>query len=229
MKELNDLVQNKLNEMAQSGAIEKLVSVQVEKLVADALNDTFRSYSPLSKKLKESLESGLDVDFKDIDYPSYSAIMLGAVQGHIDKYFSKQMHKDLHEQIETILSVPPKVIVLGEIADNIVKLIRNDLDEEDNYLSSIEFELDDKRWGRSLKVTLDNNGIKKEVCNLYLGSQAEATIRINHRHKFNPTCVNDLESSISAYAFKLYAAKTVITGIDNFDGDDHYSEAQCED
>lgn len=69
MKELNELVQKKLNEMAESGAIEKLVSDQVEKLVANALSDTFRSYSPLSKKLEEAFNTGLDVDFGKLTMP----------------------------------------------------------------------------------------------------------------------------------------------------------------
>lgn len=231
MKELNELVQNKLNEMAESGAIEKLVSDQVEKLVANALSDTFRSYSPLSKKLEEAFKTGLDVDFEKIDYASYNQIMLTAVQGHIDNYFGKQMRKDLDEQIETLLSVPPKEISLADLADNIVKLVRDNLDEEDDYLSSISFEVDERSYGNSLSVKLDTNGSEKEICNLYLGSNPVATIRINHRHNhsFNPTCPRGLEGAISAYIFKLYAAKTVITGLADFDPDDHYSEARCED
>ena len=230
MKELNELVQNKLNEMAESGAIENLINDQVEKLVANALSDTFKSYSPLSKKLAESLKSGLDVDFEKIDYASYNAIMLSAVQGHIDRYFGKQMHKDLDEQIEALLSVPPKEISLADLADNIAKLIRSQLDEEDDYLSSISFELRES-YGKTLEVTLDTNGSNKNICSLYLGNGPVATIRINHKHNqsFNPTWARDLEQSISAYTFKLYAAKTVITGLEDFDPDDHYSEARCED
>lgn len=231
MKELNELVQNKLNEMAESGAIEKLVSDQVEKLVANALSDTFRSYSPLSKKLEEAFKTGLDVDFGKIDYTSYNQIMLTAVQGHIDKYFGKQMRKDLDEQIETLLSVPPKEISLADLADSIVKLVRDNLDEEDDYLSSISFEVEERTYGNSLIVKLDTNGSEKEICHLYLGSDPVATIRINHRHKqsFNPTLSRGLEESVNAYIFKLYAAKTVITEIKDFDADDHYSEARCED
>lgn len=231
MKELNELVQKKLNEMAESGAIEKLVSDQVEKLVANALSDTFRSYSPLSKKLEEAFKTGLDVDFGKIDYASYNQIMLTAVQGHIDNYFGKQMRKDLDNQIETLLSVPPKEISLADLADNIVKLVRNNLDEDDDYLSSISFEVDERSYGNSLSVKLDTNGSEKEICNLYLGSNPVATIRINHRHNhsFNPTCPRGLEGAVSAYIFKLYAAKTTITKIEDFDADDHYSEARCED
>lgn len=230
MKELNELVQNKLNEMAESGAIEQLVSDQVEKLVANALSDTFRSYGPLSKKLEEAFKTGLDVDFGKIDYASYNQIMLTAVQGHIDNYFGKQMRKDLDEQIETLLSVPPKEISLDDLADNLVKLIRNNLDEEDDYLSSISFEVEKRTYGNRLIVKLDTNGSEKEICHLYLGSDSVATIRINHRHNqpFNPTWPRGLDGAISAYIFKLYAAKTTITKIEDFDADDHYSEARCE-
>lgn len=230
MKELNELVQNKLNEMAESGAIEQLVSDQVEKLVANALSDTFRSYGPLSKKLEEAFKTGLDVDFGKIDYASYNQIMLTAVQGHIDNYFGRQMRKDLDEQIKTLLSVPPKEISLDDLADNLVKLIRNNLDEEDDYLSSISFEVEERTYGNSLIVKLDTNGSEKEICHLYLGSDSVATIRINHRHNqpFNPTWPRGLDGAISAYIFKLYAAKTTITKIEDFDADDHYSEARCE-
>lgn len=230
MKELNELVQNKLNEMAESGAIEQLVSDQVEKLIANALSDTFRSYGPLSKKLEEAFKTGLDVDFGKIDYASYNQIMLTAVQGHIDNYFGRQMRKDLDEQIKTLLSVPPKEISLDDLADNLVKLIRNNLDEEDDYLSSISFEVEERTYGNSLIVKLDTNGSEKEICHLYLGSDSVATIRINHRHNqpFNPTWPRGLDGAISAYIFKLYAAKTTITKIEDFDADDHYSEARCE-
>ena len=230
MKELNELVQNKLNEMAESGAIEQLVSDQVEKLIANALSDTFRSYGPLSKKLEEAFKTGLDVDFGKIDYASYNQIMLTAVQGHIDNYFGRQMRKDLDEQIKTLLSVPPKEISLDDLADNLVKLIRNNLDEEDDYLSSISFEVEERTYGNSLIVKLDTNGSEKEICHLYLGSDSAATIRINHRHNqpFNPTWPRGLDGAISAYIFKLYAAKTTITKIEDFDADDHYSEARCE-
>lgn len=231
MKELNELVQAKLNEMAKSGAIEKLVSDQVEKLVSDALSDTFTSYSPLSKSLKENLKKGLDVNFEKIDYPSYNAIMLSAVQGHIDKYFGKQMHKDLHEQIETLLSVPPKEMSLANLADNIVKIVRDSFSDEEDYLSSISFDFSDRSFGSTLEVTWDENGDKQSLASIYLGCDRISTIRLNHRHKqsYNPTFVHGAKDVVSAYVFKLYAAKTVITGLEDFDADDHYSEARCED
>lgn len=225
MKELNELVQAKLNEMAQSGAIEKLISDKVEGLVADALSDTFRSYSPLSKKLKESLENGLSINFDEIDYPSYNAIMLGAVQGHISKYFEGQVIKNLDDQITTLLGAPDKEMSISDLTDNLIEIIKSNMDSDfrfdDTYSAGVRVS-SESNHGKSLKIRLDDNVISKpNLVHLYLGEDG-SKIRINHMHDgFNPTMAYGLENLLNAYIFKLYAAKTKIIGWDSFDPCDH--------
>jgi hypothetical protein len=41
-------------------------------------------------------------------------------------------------------------------------------------------------------------------------------IRISHKSAYNPTCFSDEEALI----FKLYAAGTIIAGLEDFDADD---------
>jgi len=229
MKELNEIVQNKLNEMANGGELTALINKHVEALVADSVSDIFRSYSPLSKSLKSSLEAGLDVSFDEIDYSSYNAIMLGAVQGHIDKYFGEQVRKDLDEQLVTLLGAPPKEMDIGELADNLVKIVRNDLSDNEDCYTSIVVSSDDK-YGKGLKIYSESHASHgdKEYVHLFFG-EAGDSIRINHNHKqsFNPTGTYSGKDKINAYIFKLYVAKTKITGWDKFDPEDHndYCEA----
>lgn len=234
MKELNEIVQNKLNEMASEGKLAGLIEKHVEALVADSVSDIFRSYSPLSKSLKASLEAGLTVSFDDIDYSSYHAIMLGAVQGHIDNYFGEQVRKDLDEQLVTLLGAPPKEMEIGELVDNLVKIIRDDLNDyydNEDYYTSIMVSSDD-RHGESLKISSYSEAghRNKEYVHLYFGNDGDS-IRINHNHKqsFNPTTGFSGQDKINSYIFKLYVAKTKITGWDKFDPEDHNDYCQADD
>ncbi|MDN5565904.1 MAG: hypothetical protein L0G25_03800 [Psychrobacter sp.] len=94
----------------------------------------------------------------------------------------------------------------------------------------MSFELDDKHHGSSLSVTLNENADKQKLADIYLGSDSVATTCISHCHNqsFNPTCVHGPKDFVSVYLFKLYVAKALITGLEDFDPDDHYSEARCD-
>lgn len=234
MKELNEIVQNKLNEMASEGKLAGLIEKHVEALVADSVSDIFRSYSPLSKSLKASLEAGLAVSFDEIDYSSYHAIMLSAVQGHIDNYFGEQVRKDLDEQLVTLLGTPPKEIDIGELADNLVKIIRDDLNDHydnEDYHTSIMVSSDNE-YGKGLKISSESDAGhgSKQLVHLFFGKSGDS-IRLNHNQNqsFNPTAAFDCQEKTNAYIFKLYVAKTKITGWDKFDPEDHndYCEADA--
>lgn len=234
MKELNEIVQNKLNEMASEGKLAGLIEKHVEALVADSVSDIFRSYSPLSKSLKASLEAGLAVSFDEIDYSSYHAIMLSAVQGHIDNYFGEQVRKDLDEQLVTLLGAPPKEMTIGELADNLVKIIRDDLSgdyDDEGYHTNIMVSSDNK-YGKGLKISTEGQSSYRDTqyVHLFFGESGDS-IRINHNQKqsFNPTAGFNCQEKLNAYIFKLYVAKTKITGWDKFDPEDHndYCEADA--
>jgi len=221
MKTIQEVVNEKVAEIVESGTIEKMISDGVEKAVKSAVSSQFEQYGSVTKKLGEVVKKGLALDIEDIPMEVYNEQMLVAIKDRIGKAFAGSAHKKVMEDLDELLAPAPQEISIVDFVDEICRLYathaHNYEDLSDNAI--VEFEQCTIAGGKDLKIWTEGKETsyrsdKREDINLYISN---GKIRINHNHYYNPTTISPAE----AYIFKLYAAGTNLTGVEDFDPCDH--------
>lgn len=226
MKEINDIVTAKLAAMHESGAIEKMISESVEKSIASAIKESFERYGSITKTIEEAIKAGFKLDPGAIDFDHYNAVMLSAVKQKVMSAFGDDARSRFMQEMDKVLEPAPESIDIHDFVSRIAEMWRENYSEFDEYDECATVEINpafdfsqdtDKRvsiWNKrkdgGRHFSTDNSSqIELFVC--------KGKIRISHRMRFNPTCLDEVE----AYIFKLYAAGTEITGINDYDPDEH--------
>lgn len=216
MKELIKVAQELITKYVESGAIEKRLDENITKAFNDAVDDAFR-WGGLSKSVKEVVEKKLVITVDDIDLQSYNAIMQEALKGQIAKFTNDQALEGFNKVLEETFGEAPKEISINEIVNKILDSWRSDDPCDcDSKTASIELTLDRSSPSigdsYSLKINDGEKYSSNEFSLYFLGNK----LRISHRSELNPTRMG----SVEGWLFKLYAAKTEITGLEDLDSDD---------
>ena len=78
-----------------------------------------RSYSDFGKALKEHVKEALNVDFRNLNLPSYNAVILEAIRKHLDGQMTVTGRQQLIEGMERLLgSEAPKEITLSQLVED---------------------------------------------------------------------------------------------------------------
>lgn len=216
MKELVEVAQETITKYFESGAIEKRLDENITKAFNDAIDSAF-SWGQLSKSIKEVVENKLVIAVDDIDLQSYNAIMKEALRGQIAKFTNDQALEGFNKVLEETFGEAPKEISINEIVNKILDSWRSDDPCDcDSKTASIEFKLDrsSPSIGDSYSLIInDGEEYSSDKFRIYfIGNK----LRVSHLSKLNPTRMG----SVEGWLFNLYAAKTDITGLKDFDPDD---------
>jgi len=229
MKELNDIVNAKLLEMQATGAVEKLINENVEKAISTAISDAFRSYGTIAKSIEEAFKTGFSLDPNAIDFESYNQVMLSAVKQRVLSAFGEDARSKFMSEMDALLAPAPAQISIDDFVRTITNFWLEDYCNED-YDEYARVELHDKDSGGSIKSA--SLKIWNSKSSRYSPSSAqlnlfiiEGKLRISHGMSYNPTCLTEAE----AYIFKLYAAGTEITGIQDYNPNTHDYKIKHED
>jgi hypothetical protein len=221
MKEIQSVVNDTVATMLSDGTVEKLIATNVQKAIETAITDNFRSYGGITKQISTAIEEGLKINPSDIDFQSYNEQMLVAVKTKLGNLFAGAASERFLSEIDDVLKPAPESISLKEIVEFIVKDWREDEFETDGD-DEATVETETSTYGSvSVKLWKERTsryGSSSPALEFYLsGAKGEGLrVRINHRHSYNPTCFSTTE----AFLFKLYAAGTVITDVEDFDAYD---------
>lgn len=223
MQEIQKIVNAKVQSMVEDGSIQKVVEQGVEKAIEKALNDQFRVYGGISKQLDEALKNGLQINIKDLPFETYNQQMLAAIKQRLGSMFHGAATERFRDEMDKLLAPAPKEMSVKALVEAIVALWKSDEAwGNDDFDAEASVELESHSYGGyTLEMWKERDsrygGANRPDVQLYItggGDQEEGmTIRINHKHRYNPTCF----SSAEALVFKLYAAGTVITGLSEFD------------
>lgn len=230
MQDINEVVKAKLNEIQQNGVIEKLIGDNVEKAVSKAVEEAFGSYGAITKAISAAIKDGFQLDSSQLDFGSYNAVMLAAIKQKAFSAFSNDARSKFMQDIERVLEPAPASISVHDFVTRIAEIWRDQDDEDyDQYASVVckpAFDSPALSKDGSKNLMIRN----KKSSGGYMSSSnrnaqidlfiSDEVIRISHRMIFNPTCLDEVEG----YIFKLYAAGTKITGIQDYDPDDHEYE-----
>lgn len=227
MKTIQEIVNGKVASMIEDGTIVKAIGDGVEKAITSAIKTQFESYGSITKQIEEAIKGGLKVDTSCLPFDSYNAQMLVIIKQRLGDMFKGQAAGHFLKQIDEILETPPAEVTIEKFLETITSYWKTDepwdCDDLDECMTVEvkEWEYDHGKkthFSVNLWKQLESTGYRSEKrrpdVRLFI---ADGEIRINHSHKFNPTSFDQAE----AYIFKLYAAGTKITGVADFNPDDH--------
>ena len=225
MKELQTIVNGIVEKMIKDNTIQAIIEKSVQGAITEAIASQFKSYGSITKQIEKAIEDGLKIDTKNIPFESYNEQMLVIIKQRLGDMFKGIAAEKFMSEMDGILAPAPAEISINELVEVIVSFWKtdepweaDDLDEQ----ATVDFE-ENEYGGFSVKMwkqaeTLSTYSRRKNSADLelYISGKDTKTIRINHHQSYNPTCFDQHE----AFIFKLYAAGTVITGLDSFDPDD---------
>ena len=227
MKEIQEIVNNKVESLVNDGVIAGLIEDSVQKAITKALETQFESWGTITKQIDKALEDALKIDMSQLPIETYNEQMAVAVKSRLNEFFKGAASNKFMESIDKVLEPAPKEMDINDFIETIVGHWKTDepgdADDLDDY-ATVEFE--DKERG-SMKCCTLKMWKQKEYKPYLSGSVRENSpdlqlyiidgeIRISHRQSYNPTCFSEHE----CFVFKLYSAGTELTGIDGFDPDD---------
>lgn len=221
MEQIQKIVNDKVQAMVDDGSIQNKIEVGIEAAIESAISQQFQSYGGITKQIEDALKDGLKINIKDLPFESYNEQMLVAVKARLGVLFQGAASERFMAEMDKLLATPPKEMHIREFVETIVGMWKEDIyydsDGYDEYATvEVETELEHGLSGVTLKMW-------KKKMGAYSSNQADihlyiidGAIRISHRQSYNTTCFESSE----AFIFKLYAAGTIITGIEDFDPDD---------
>lgn len=224
MKDIQNVVNAAMLKMVESGAIEKKIEDALEGAINSAINEQFSRYGSVQKMIEKSFEEGFKFDSSSIDFDSYNAVILAGVKQKINDSFKADSSSLLMTELDKMLKEAPDEIDIHEFINTICEFWRDDYEAYYDWADYANVEILNKETSSSLgeslsiKLSIDNDlrsysSSKERDLHLYV---RKGKIRISHNNAFNPTCLSAWEG----YIFKLYAAGTTITGMDDFDEGD---------
>jgi len=225
MKELNQIINDKMAELLTNGVIEKAIEEKLENALQEAIRDQFSYSGAIKKSIETAMKEGLGIDLSNIDFDSYNQQMLTAVKVKVGNMFAGGAVAKFNEDMDELFKVAPKEVSINELVNIVVKhWQKDDYRDNDSFDEYATVELEESSYGsyslsiwkklESSSTSIYSSGKNRADVVLFINQEGE--LRINHRHSYNPTCFDEVETFI----FKLYSAGTKITGLDEFDADD---------
>lgn len=222
METIQEVVNTTVQNMVDDGSIKKLIEDNISKAIETSVSNQFKSYGNVTKQLEKALDEGLQINHKALPFETYNEQMLVLIKSKLGNMFHGQATEKFRSEIDKVLAPAPKEIPIDEFVETVVGFWKTEepwyADHLDEY-ATVEVEpwMDEpqditlKFWKQ--KERSSYSSARSADLNLFI---LRGQIRISRNQSFNPTCFNEHE----AYVFKLYAAGTVLTGIEDFDPDD---------
>lgn len=225
MKELQEIINNKVQQMVNENVIQEAIEKNIEKAIQEAIAQQFASYGNLTKQIKKGLEEGLQINLNDLPFETYNQQMLVAVKQKVGFMFAHEASTKFMEEMDKVLAPAPKEISINELVETVAESWKTDepwdaIDLDDDATVELEqhswgsgdsFTL--KMWKQKASSSLYSSVTNRPDLEVFISS---GNIRISHNQSYNPTCFSEHE----AFIFKLYAAGALITGLENFDPDE---------
>lgn len=136
----------------------KLIEQSVGKLIKELLDDTFRSYSPIGKQIKEKIEKQLDINLQRYDLVDYNVLVSNAINNSLIGIVNEQAIEPIMGLVkETIGFVERKEMKLSEIHQLVINAAMEDGDEREGEISFHAIKNEQYKW---VEVSFDIEGGK---------------------------------------------------------------------
>lgn len=222
MDTISHIANSKVNQMIEDGSIQDMIEKGIFKAIETAISNQFQAYGSITKQIEDAIKNGLSINVDDLPLETYNQQMLVALKTKLGNMFQGLAAEKFMAEIDNTLAPAPKEISMKAIVETIVGFWKSDKpwndDDVDEY-ATVKAEENEyggaslNMWKKKERISAYSLTTKNSPdFNIYITGNK---IRINHNHKYNPTCFSPEE----AFIFKLYAAGTTVTGIKDFDPD----------
>lgn len=219
MKELQQIVSDKVNEMVLSGVVEKAIEDAVEKCVTKVLEDQFRSYGELSKQMEQVIQDKLRIATDSISIPSYEDQMTKVMNNTLNKFITSESMIRFEKMAAEKFGTLPKEMPVTDFINKIVEYWRSgDECYKEDMCESAEVSIEQSEYGKgSFSLKVDSGKVSSRYSSISRVSEevhlyvSDGKIRCNH--SFDPYKTRDVESFI----YRCYAQGVILTGLADFD------------
>ena len=80
MKDLQQIVNDKVQSMIDENVIQKAIEDGVQSAITTAIENQFRSYGAITKQIEKAIEEGMALNLSDVPFETYNEQMLVAVK-----------------------------------------------------------------------------------------------------------------------------------------------------
>lgn len=219
MNNLDEIAKNTITNYLNSDLPKEKIEQKVEGMFDEIINDLFRSYGDIAKQIKETLKETIKLDLNTVNLEEYNAVILAGLKKRINEVYQNDAQKHCFDLLEKQLEPAPESIDIHEFLTNIGNFIREEhQDDFEQYGNDDSLEItiedyihNDSPDSYSIKIDMPESRTRLgKILHLFI---LEGHICISHRMVFNPTFLRDVDG----YVFKLYAGKTKITGVSEYD------------
>ncbi|QIW88983.1 hypothetical protein phiV208_50 [Vibrio phage phiV208] len=220
MKDIQEIVNNKVQEMIEGGLIQKRIEDAIQNSIESAIESQFRSYGDITRQIEEAFKEGFKIDKSKIDFDCYNQVMLSAVKGKLNQYFAEESSSKFMKQLDEIFSPAPKEMDIKDFVEQIISEWKSCNETYYDWEDYAEVNLKENNYplrGYSLEMCVKETGYrssKEKELSLYIGEDGD--IRLSHKMQYNPTTL----FGDDAIVFRLYSSGTKLVNLDSFDPDD---------
>ena len=149
MKELHQVVSEKLTEMITSGAVEEIIAKNLTKTIEESVKEALRSYGNFGKVVSKKIEEAIMMSAPDINLPLYNTL----IAEHINATFSRVMNETALSQFDAMIADILKPVPKESKFSTVMDLIRDCWGGESEH-GSVEIESNESDSGEALYVTI---------------------------------------------------------------------------
>ncbi|MCL1124203.1 hypothetical protein [Shewanella surugensis] len=218
MKELHDIVTNKIGNMVENGTIEQLIENKLESLLAETVNDAMKSYSSFGKALKESIEKSIGTSLSQVSFPEYNHFVSQLVVEKYSEVLSKEAANNIDVLLKDELKPVPDVIDAQALLDETKEYWEESAHSEGEEEIDIKWDESDSAIYMTLKhPEYESNNIK---ISFYNHGEESGVYHIGYINKDDRPITSGIGHAthamgLAGYFYKLYCKQTKIHGLSN--------------
>ena len=225
MKEIQDVVTNKMNEMIVDGTFETMLKDRLESTVKEVVDRSLRSYGDFGKALESLVNKTMTLSLEQVSLPEYNNFLADCVNEILNEILEKEGKQQVLRLLSEKMGAAPEAIHIHEVFKEITTRWRSDAEYEEESGITLE-------WSRGTcdftYLTLKHPGCDFEDIHLSLDRAAHSNSYSIYSVRENTTAAIDKATkssnlyTLTQYFYKLYCRKTMITGIDDAYGKNLY-------
>ena len=221
MKELHQIVSDKLSEMINSGAIEEIISKNLVKTVEESVEKALRSYGDFGKVVSKKIEDAIMFSESDINLPLYNTLIADRIHTAFSKAMNENALTHFENLVADIVEPMPKEAKFSDIMDDIKKCWaeeseRGNVEVESNYNDDdtalyVSIKHPEYDW-HNIKITFYN--WKKKTWHIGYLRVGEKTLSIDPR-KYADNGMG--ATNLGDRLFKYFLSKTEFEADEEFE------------
>lgn len=221
MKELHELMTQRLQAAMDEGTFQEIIDKRVTEALDEIAKSALRSYSEPGKALKEKLEAALMGNISNITFPEFGHFLAQQVTEQYAQALHGQFAAQFKESLDELIQPVPKTITGNEFMEKLTDILHDEIHEA---CGELELEWDSRDKSIDLKIPC-GCGELRVVFYSFLSDDPEGW-GIGYIYDDNERCLTHgvagathASSKLERWLFKLYCSKASIVGLADHEGE----------